>query len=361
MVLDPKDPKEPGAPSVPNNLSAYTALMVENKAALVDNAAAYMNKRNFRTTAGGSPLSKILSNATFIAAHPSRSKSGFNVENMKYFVVHSFDQPVGTVPTATPYKVYSWTVPGIVATFSTPIDKAVAHFIIGLDGELIQSVDLMDTAYHCGTKEGASVYNTNSVGVELAGPLGQPFTDKQYLVLASLIRTLNVLSNNFLGNVNAANFATFARTRILGHSQINLAKKDPGALFDYARLISLIPKASDNSGTPYKPLENASETVSNNLTTVVVAASEAKTSGEKAQCAALIQSAVASYRQTSILNPERARLDAWASTASLKMATLQGSALGNTLKLMDSQNVESLALNFAQFSPRLNSSTGKWE
>jgi N-acetyl-anhydromuramoyl-L-alanine amidase len=103
-----------------------------------------------------------------------------------------------------------------------------AHFLLRRDGELLQFVPVHRRAWHAGASSwrGRERCNDFSIGIELEGTDEAPFEDRQYERLASLVRSLRLA----------------LRLRdIAAHSDIAPGRKtDPGARFDWARLLSAL-------------------------------------------------------------------------------------------------------------------------
>jgi AmpD protein len=105
--------------------------------------------------------------------------------------------------------------------------RVSAHLLIRRDGELIQLVDLARRAWHAGPScfEGRERCNDFSIGIELEGADGVPYTDAQYAVLAKAIKAVK------------ARCPAISPARIVGHSDIAPGRKtDPGPAFDWSRL-----------------------------------------------------------------------------------------------------------------------------
>ncbi len=103
--------------------------------------------------------------------------------------------------------------------------RVSAHFLIARDGSLTQFVGCNDRAWHAGDSqfEGRQRCNDFSVGVELEGCDEQPYSERQYQVLASLARAL---------------FAAYRLRAVRGHSDVAPGRKtDPGPAFDWQRLM----------------------------------------------------------------------------------------------------------------------------
>ena len=106
--------------------------------------------------------------------------------------------------------------------------KVSAHFVIRRDGELLQFVSVQERAWHAGVSSwnGRANCNDYSVGIELEGLEGDPFDDRQYPVLAALLRDIAAL---------------WPVAEVVGHEHVAPGRKaDPGAGFDWARLRRLL-------------------------------------------------------------------------------------------------------------------------
>lgn len=106
--------------------------------------------------------------------------------------------------------------------------RVSAHFFIRRCGHLIQFVSVHERAWHAGASlwRGRARCNDFSVGVELEGSDTQTFESAQYWTLSGLIHGLR---------------QTLPIVETLGHSDIAPGRKtDPGPLFDWRRLESLL-------------------------------------------------------------------------------------------------------------------------
>jgi AmpD protein len=104
--------------------------------------------------------------------------------------------------------------------------KVSAHVVIGRDGEIYQLVGFEQRAWHAGQSSfmGRSACNDFSIGIELIGPEEGPFTDTQYVVLASVCKAL------------CARYS-IPSSHIVGHRDIAPNRKvDPGADFNFDRI-----------------------------------------------------------------------------------------------------------------------------
>jgi AmpD protein len=105
-----------------------------------------------------------------------------------------------------------------------------SHFLVRRDGEVVQFVPVERRAWHAGASSwrGRGRCNDFSIGIELEGAEDDAFTDPQYLSLTSLLRQLQ----------------TRYRIRdVAAHSDVAPGRKtDPGARFDWARLLASLAK-----------------------------------------------------------------------------------------------------------------------
>jgi AmpD protein len=106
--------------------------------------------------------------------------------------------------------------------------RVSAHFLIRRDGELVQFVPLERRAWHAGASRwrGRERCNDISIGVELEGIDSDAFEPAQYVRLATLVRRLRTR-------------ARLPLRELAAHSDVAPGRKtDPGARFDWARLLS---------------------------------------------------------------------------------------------------------------------------
>ncbi len=105
--------------------------------------------------------------------------------------------------------------------------RVSAHLLVDRAGRAVQYVPLTARAWHAGVSSfaGRERCNDFSIGIELEGLPGLPFTTAQYATLAALI-----------GAIRTA-FPAITPERVVGHSDIAPGRKtDPGPRFDRARL-----------------------------------------------------------------------------------------------------------------------------
>lgn len=123
-----------------------------------------------------------------------------------------------------------------------------AHVFIERDGMMTQFVNLDKRAWHAGHSAylGQAQCNDFSIGIELEGSDYQPFTPKQYDVLAQLI---------------VAIYDSYPATRrhLTGHSDIAPNRKtDPGKYFDWGRLRQQVAKRLAAQTSDKQPNETKS-------------------------------------------------------------------------------------------------------
>ncbi|MDB5100235.1 MAG: ampD [Cyanobacteria bacterium RYN_339] len=113
--------------------------------------------------------------------------------------------------------------------FSKKESKVSAHFTVGKDGHIVQSVDEAQSAWHAGVSsfDGRANVNGFSIGIEMCnvGDGADPYTDDQYKALGQLVAY--ILTNY---NIKWA--------RVTGHKDVALPKgrkDDPSLNFSYAR------------------------------------------------------------------------------------------------------------------------------
>lgn len=109
--------------------------------------------------------------------------------------------------------------------------RVSAHLLIRRDGELVQYVPFDLRAWHAGESvyEGRSACNDYSIGIELEGCDEEPYEAVQYERLASVLGLL------------MRHYPAITRARIVGHCDVAPGRKtDPGPLFDWDRLYTLL-------------------------------------------------------------------------------------------------------------------------
>lgn len=114
--------------------------------------------------------------------------------------------------------------------FQNPDAKLSAHYIVGKDGAIVQSVQDDQAAWHAGPSEyeGRERVSRYSIGIEIAnlGDGQDPYTDAQYQALAHLVLHLQERYD-------------IPTERIVGHKDVAMPrgrKVDPSENFSYDRL-----------------------------------------------------------------------------------------------------------------------------
>jgi N-acetylmuramoyl-L-alanine amidase len=136
---------------------------------------------------------------------------------------------------------------------SDPAAKVSAHYLIDEDGDVVQLVPEERRAWHAGVSSwaGRERLNDCSIGIELVNPGHdwgyRPFTQAQYDACAALCRAILTRW-------------PIPACRVLAHSDVAPARKrDPGELFDWARLaaagIGLWPQPGPGDPRPARRLQ----------------------------------------------------------------------------------------------------------
>ena len=125
-----------------------------------------------------------------------------------------------------------------------------SHLLIRRDGRLLQFVPFGRRAWHAGASRfrDRAACNDFSVGIELEGTDETPYDDRQYAVLAAVIRALGRA------------YPGLTARRLAAHSDIAPGRKtDPGPAFDWLRLYdglepdSMLPRAGGNRRETDRP------------------------------------------------------------------------------------------------------------
>ena len=217
-------------------LAQYRRLVRGKQTRMRRNAQAYVNLRMHRQHTNEPRLDRVFRDATFIAAHPTRYQAGGYVfEDTEYFVLHR-----------PGIQARASRMDNIIREFLQDNRKAATHFIVALNGSLVQMVDLRDIAYHCGTSSG-EVFNNNSVGVEIEGEIGSPISDAAYTAVAKLIAQTSIKSGMPLDS-----------DHIVEHRELLPRRKlDVGTNLNKQRLVAeaqaWVPQLPSTDAEIYKP------------------------------------------------------------------------------------------------------------
>ena len=102
-----------------------------------------------------------------------------------------------------------------------------AHLLIRRDGSLVQFVPLTERAWHAGEScfRGRACCNDFSIGIELEGEDDAVYDDRQYAVLADVLKAI------------FAAYPDITPREIAGHCDVSPGRKtDPGPAFEWLRL-----------------------------------------------------------------------------------------------------------------------------
>ena len=117
-----------------------------------------------------------------------------------------------------------------IARLCDPAAKVSCHYLIAEDGQILRMVDEAKRAWHAGPSFWRTLQNVNSasIGIELVNPGHdhgyRPFPEEQMQALLPLLADI-------------VDRYDIPRGNIVGHSDVAPSRKrDPGELFDWARL-----------------------------------------------------------------------------------------------------------------------------
>lgn len=299
----------------------FERLVRDKMTQITRNASAYVNKRVHSKSGVAVQLRKVLKDATFIPAHPDRFRvGGFVVEQTKYFILH---RP-GRNPAAC-------RLDNVIREFVQPAREASTHFVVGQSGALVQMVDLADIAFHTGTSR--SPLSSESVGVEIEGAVGAPFTDEALNTTAQLIATIAAISGMPINAQTVLNHSLILPKK---KTDAWITKQSHGTITD-SRLNQLLANAngrlmrlslSPPSGGYYKaPFDPKSDAASKVAELMALAAGPGTTFLELArlQSAAASQAALSRCMEYSFL--DRTKIGSDASLFATGNVDQQGRAL----------------------------------
>lgn len=182
----------------------------------------------------------ILTNVDFIASpnFGKRPAPYDNPDNIRLIVIHNISLPPSNFEKTDKngqhfVKAFfqNQLNPEDHPYFETIYQQQVsAHLFIERDGTVTQFVNFNDRAWHAGLSAYLGVENCNdfSIGIELEGDDYSPFDERQYVVLADIIRAI---------------YQAYPKTvnHLTGHSDIARGRKtDPGSFFDWQKLRKMI-------------------------------------------------------------------------------------------------------------------------
>ena len=149
--------------------------------------------------------------AAWRPAHSGNYSSGRRGERIQYLVLHTIEGSAS----------------GAVSWFQNRRARVSAHYIVGHDGEIIQTVRDRDNAWHAGN----SLYNRRSIGIEHEGYADRnTWTRAQYEASARLARYLIQTYD-----------IPVDREHIIAHSEVPRATHhDPGRYFDWDLYMQLL-------------------------------------------------------------------------------------------------------------------------
>jgi AmpD protein len=144
-------------------------------------------------------------------------------------VVHGISLPPGSYGGPWIERLFMNTLPAGEHPYFETIQhlRVSSHVLIARDGSLTQYVPFGMRAWHAGTSywRGRGGCNDFSIGVELEGSDDEPYDDRQYETLASIVAALQHA------------YPSLAEGWIAGHSDIAPGRKtDPGPHFDWSLL-----------------------------------------------------------------------------------------------------------------------------
>jgi AmpD protein len=154
-------------------------------------------------------------------------------DDIGLIVVHCISLPPGEFGGDWVDRLFTNTLPPEAHLYFASIHplRVSAHVLIRRDGGLVQYVPFHRRAWHAGVScfQGRERCNDFSIGIELEGTEQTPYTDRQYLQLARVIRCL------------CNHYPKLTAETITGHSDIAPERKtDPGESFDWRRLNDLL-------------------------------------------------------------------------------------------------------------------------
>lgn len=134
--------------------------------------------------------------------------------------------------------------------FNDPAAQVSAHYMVQMDGAVIQFVDEYDTAYHAGQlvtpanalvrarfAEGGFTPNSYAIGIEHEGDGKHEMTDAQRAASYSLIR-----------DIRTRHPVPLDRQHVIAHHEVKASKTCPGAI-DVDRIVADVIASGTGGGT----------------------------------------------------------------------------------------------------------------
>jgi AmpD protein len=115
-----------------------------------------------------------------------------------------------------------------------------AHLLIRRDGELVQFVPFTERAWHAGESQfrGRSHCNDYSIGIELEGEDDTSYDERQYPVLAAVLKAV------------LTSYPGISLRELAGHCDVSPGRKsDPGPAFDWLRLYDALGETLENKNS----------------------------------------------------------------------------------------------------------------
>ena len=338
----------PAVDTVPRKLGNYRYLVSQHRNSIYRNAMVYANRRTESRRFPNALIKRVFAIATFIPASSNRYTAGdFVVERLKYVVIHR----IGWNPPAC-------TLVNAIRNFVEPSHNVSTHFIVGLNGEIIQMVDLADKSNHCGGSNPPK--NSDSVGIELEGAVGDVITGRQYIAMAKIIRLLYDLTG-FLPNPNLPTFIVDARPKILGHSEINQDKQDPGYNMNYSLLLQLVQNTPPTArGSIFRPAFDPTQEVESSIQAMMAEATNPGSQTEMSVLASAMASGNAMQRAALFAMNDRSIIASTAVTSSQNLANFLSEKLAAQERLANAIAVTPIVVpeNYAYY---LDYTTGRYE
>ena len=147
-------------------------------------------------------------------------------------VLHGISLPPGKFGTGRIDQLFAGELPCEVARqLDLTGVRVSSHVLLDREGGCTQYVAFDKRAWHAGQSswQGRSNCNDYAIGIELEGTDSQPYRDTQYDALARLV---SALLDTYPG---------LSPDAVVGHNEVAPGRKtDPGAGFDWKRLLSVL-------------------------------------------------------------------------------------------------------------------------